>query len=252
MSHSDEEEEEDIVDVLRTTQSLNDKHVLYLINIFIVSMFGNEECIALIDSVFTTLYMKRSRPNSPKRVKESAASIERRRLSMATYFDRSDFNERDNRVVNNIRRHKSITIMPIHDSNHWSLLVYFNDHRQFYHFDSLSHYHQDYVIDVIHKLVDDKIITQIHENTITIMDCPAQLSDYECGQYVSMYLYAFLKTIQTENHTTRMRGRPHIYITDIEGFNQRLQEYVKSRCRECYRSTFIQILIGCIHEKRGY
>lgn len=243
-----EEEEKDIVDVLRAKQNLNDNHVLYILNLFIDSMFGNEACIAIIDSVFTALYMKKKRT-----AKETDVVIERRRRSMAVYFDRSDYSV-DNRVINNIKRHKSVTVIPIHTNNHWSLLVYFNDHRQFYHFDSFDHCHHDYVIDVIDKLVTDKIIVDVHNTKITVLDSTPQVDSYECGQFVAMFLYAFLKVIQNENNNRPVRRGTKlcICIDDIVHFNEVLQEYVSTRCKEANRMNFINILITQIHEKRGY
>ena len=280
-SEEEEEDKNDIVNVLRSRCELNDDNLVFLLKLFIEGMFGKEECISLIDPTFLTLYMKK-RFESPemakrKRTREDESAITRRLNAMKQYFDYADYDEQY-RVVRNFVSHKSITLIPLHHDAHWSLLIYFNDKRQFYHFDSyvkknakgdVRHYHYDFAIDVITQLVDDRIITQLHDNTITLLECPVQKDDFECGHYVIMYMCAFFKVLQQENEPiqtnapptvrvpaavlTRLRSmRPYVQMNNMTRFNETLQSFVTCACNEGQRGGFLKTLINHIHNKRGY
>ena len=163
------------------------------------------------------------------------------------------------------RRQGGITVIPIHDDDHWSLLVYLNAYRAFYTFDSYDAYHHNYVIRFIDKLGTDDILVSLRDETIVAIPCPRQRYLYECGQYVFMFVYSFftvwLDAVETRavvpvegtvrQQTRRVRKNRNCPV-DLPPFNEQLQSMILEKCKEKCRGVFITALNELIHERRKY
>jgi hypothetical protein len=154
---------------------------------------------------------------------------------------------------------RAITVVPIHTEDHWSLLLYFNEHRTFYGFDSLGAYHRDYMKDFMRTLCDDGILTDTDHTSIVWVPSRRQSMLYECGQYVFMFLYSFLKQVLLVLESrpplplgSQRRRHKSCLVLDTKRFDHDLRQYVAERCCEQYRMRFIASLIVWIHEKRQY
>lgn len=254
----------ELSDRLRSEVKLNAENIVYIIEVFVNSMFEGCNCISIVDPGFLPLYMKSYNSNCKKKRKlnheESEQTIEKRKITMASYFNDTDY-DTNGKVSCNFYNHKSITVIPIHDEEHWSLLVYFNDFKTFYHFDSLDPYHSDYVTNVLHKIVTDEIIKDTDNTNVIPVALDRQKYAFECGHYVFMCLYGFLKVVLAMNsnksrhkwlsrrNTLSLVLMPFIVINDIDGFNANLEYYIKEKCCENNRMGFINILIEWIHNK---
>ncbi len=203
----EEEEEDDVIDRIRAKQKLNASHIVYVIELLIEAY--NSAIISFVDPAFLTLYMTSKDPKPC--------------ADMMRYF-KGD-------------REKPITIIPVHDDDHWSLLIYVTRYNTFYYFDSLEEHHGDYVSQIIRKMAHDDIITEVRQTHLITMKSECQVHLYECGQYLFMFIYAFF--IEYNNSCATP-------------FDQRLQGYVLQSCRELHRQSFLRLLMAWIHEKRDY
>lgn len=200
----------DVIDSIRARQKLNASQVTYVIEM-LISASGID--ISLLDPGFIPIYM-RSNEMKP-------------RNTMARYFIGD--------------RQRSITVIPIHNNDHWSLLVYVSRLNVFYHFDSLDEYHDEYIVSIIKKMVADQIITATTDTQLVSIENEGQVSNYECGQYLFMFLYAFFTRYSTAHANTNR-----------ESLTCDLQAYVRESCREAHRQKFMLLVIHWIHESRGY
>ena len=268
----------DIVDIMRTKRWFGTSHVMYLIEFIQNELLRDVSGVMSIDSNFLSLYL--STPGIKSLIKnkkpdQERSTIERRRNSIYSYFSRDDYDRQGN-TIKNAKPPRSIVVMPLHDQYHWSLLIYFTDLREFYHFDSLiscdhtgahylaenhhcSHYHENYVANVLARLVADEIIEENNGITLTSITTPAQLHDYECGQYVALYWWVFCRRLQEENVpktrayyvNAQLRSIP-VIVHDGIGFRDRLQEAVFTLCGDAKRKIFVKNLIDTILRKRAY
>lgn len=207
------ETEMDVIDTIRAKQKLNASQVTYVLELLVGACGVN---VALIDPGFIPIYM-RSNETKP-------------RTTMARYFTGD--------------RQRPITVIPIHDNDHWSLLLYVSRFCTFYYFDSLDEYHEAYVTRVITKMVTDGIIVDTTQTQLVSIESEGQRSTYECGQYLFMFLYAFFTQYKAY-------GVSHTEM-DRSLFTGGLQSYVRESCCELHRQKFIRLVIAWIHESRGY
>ena len=205
------EEEDDVIDRLRSKQKLTASHIVHVIELFIQS---RSDTVALVDPGFLALYMKRPTPH--KHIN-----------TMIRVFSGE--------------RHRPIVLIPLHSDGHWSLLVYFARYTTFFYLDSLEEYHNAYVTRVLAKLVEDNVIIDVAATKMTTIKSEIQAFSYECGQYVFMFLHAFLLSHEADT-------LPY----DRDGFVNILQGCVRERCREQHRQAFIQRIVHWIHEERGF
>lgn len=202
------ETEDDVIDRIWSKQKLNASHIVQVIELLI-----RDRHISLIDPGFLSLYMKTNDSQS-------------KHVTTMRHFFRGD-------------KQKPVVIMPIHHSEHWSLLIYFARYTTFYYFDSLDEYHNDYVENILSKFVTDSVIKDVATTKLTTIKSETQSFNYECGQYVFMFLYAFL--FQLDKDT-----QPY----DREAYVSLLQEYVIQSCRETHRQIFIRRIIDWILKER--
>lgn len=253
-SDSDSSEEEisgdnggDIVDVLYARRKLDDRHILLVVQMLADEMFPEMPnprlCIAHIDSCFTELYMNPPVNND----------VRRRRIinHMATYF-----------AATNSEAAAAVTVIPIHDADHWSLLIYFNEQGVFYCFDSLGNYHREYKLSLLRRLCNDNILVRLRETRVMWVYSRRQDELFECGQYVFMFLYSFLRQlIPPPSPPLSYGGHPlqqqqqqyrRRLVDNIGQFEHALSRYVSKHCRPTNRLAFLRGLIAWIHEKRNY
>lgn len=239
----DEEGGGDIIDVLYARRNLDDCHILMVVQMLADEMFPEmpnpRHCIAHVDSCFTALYMDSPVNNDARRRRNTG--------HMATYFAADS--------------EASVTVMPIHDSDHWSLLIYFNEQGVFYCFDSLGDYHRDYKLRLLRRLCNDHILVRLRETRVVWVHSRRQAELFECGQYVFMFLYSFLRQLipppsdeqpvkQRQQQQQRQIRRRLVY--DIAQFEKALGHVVHKHCRPDNRLVFLRGLIAWIHEKRNY
>lgn len=201
----------DVVDSIRTRQRLNATQITDVLHLFVShNTFG----LALVDPALVTLYMREEVAG-----KQSAI--------MARYF-RGD-------------KQQPVTLIPVHHDDHWSLLIYVARYTTFYYLDSLSEYHREYVVKLMRKMMTDGVIANIDSTRVTTITSECQENSYECGQYLFMFVYAFL--VQYKQAQQQQ---------DVQSFADQLQVYVAESCRESHRQKFIRLIIAWIHDSRGY
>lgn len=210
----DEQDDIDVIDSIRAKQKLNASQLTYVIDLFINAYADKTTPVSLIDPGFLALYMKE------KEAGKNHATMMR--------FFKGD-------------KAKPITIIPIHDKEHWSLVVYLSRHTTFFYFDSLEEFHVNYVTRFINKLVFDNIVTDLENTMLTTIVSEQQAYSYECGQYVFMFLSSLFILY---NNTRPTNKGPR--------FEEQLQAFVKESCREKHRQSFIRTVIEWVHESRGY
>lgn len=81
-----------------------------------------------------------------------------------------------------------LQLMPVHDADHWSLLVRCHETRQWIHMDSLGRYHARYVTRLIDAL--DAHYGDAFERHSPRM--VPQATYWECGLYLLMYAWMVL------------------------------------------------------------
>ena len=238
---------QECLELLSKNERLNAENIIYIMNLLIDNMFP-EKYIVLIDPGFIPLYIKR-RINTVNN--DSHYVIEKRKDIMRYYFDHHQMNE-----------YHYITVIPIHNNDHWSILIYLNKHRIFYQFDSLSPYHNEYIGLFITSLVRDNII-DAHKTTLRRIKTIQQIADFECGQYIIMYLYSFLKVIMmiSNKEMKKYNNNTTLFITKQElerllytikedklrDFYKLLSKYTIIHCIEEYRNSFLSSLIKWIY-----
>lgn len=197
----------------------------------ILTLFINHFKIAsgnILDSQLITQYMKIS-PD----IEYLSHEEEKKLNKMKSYFRHSS------------QTNYVFTLIPIYYNHHWSLLIYFNQVRLFYHFDSLKGYHSQYMTDFLIKLGTHhilKIVKSHKDDTdydkIIYPECINQEYGYECGYYIMMYAYSFIicysnyfgSTITTDS-------------SNIREFNKILKNYIRKNCYEYYRKVFLYNLM---------
>lgn len=201
------ESEDDVIDRIWSKQKLNASHIVQVTELLI-----RKRHVSLVDPGFLSLYMTSDSPS--------------KHVTTMKHFFRGD-------------KQKPVVVLPINDSDHWSLLIYFARYTTFYYFDSLDEYHNDYIEKILSKFVSDSIIVDIATTKLTTITSECQSFNYECGQYVFMFIYAFL--IQLDKDV-----QPY----DREAYVYSLQSYVTESCRETHRQTFIRRIIDWILQER--
>lgn len=209
MNNIEEDDENDVIDRIRAKQKLTASHIVYVVEL-LIKAYG--ATVSLIDPGFIAFYMNADATNT-----KPCADMMR--------FFKGD-------------RQRPVTIMPIHDNNHWSLIIYVARYNTFYYFDSLEEYHNGYITRIMRKMVKDMIITDLWTTQITTIGSDTQAHSYECGQYLFMFIYSFF--VQYNQQPSAVP------------FTERLQSYVGESCRENHRQSFIRLVIAWIHESRGY
>lgn len=234
----------DIIDVLYARRKLNDCHILEVVHMLADEMFPEmpnpRQCIAHIDSCFTATYA------NPPPANNNNSAVRRRTVGhMATYFAPES--------------EAAVTVIPIHDADHWSLMIYFNEQGVFYCFDSLGDYHREYKLSLLRRLCNDNILVRLRETRVVWVHSRRQAELFECGQYVFMFLYSFLRqlipppNLQPQRQLTQKQRQYHRkLVDDIVAFEAALSRYVNKHCRPTNRLVFLRGLIAWIHEKRNY
>lgn len=206
----------DVVDSIRTRQRLNATQITDVLHLFVShSTIG----LALIDPALIALYMQEDQQQQQGGVGKQTAILTR-------YFGGD--------------KQQPVTLIPIHDSDHWSLLIYVARYTTFYYFDSLEEYHREHVIALMRKMMNDGVIANIGSTRVTTLMSESQVNSYECGQYLFMFVYAFLAQYKLAQQL------------DAQSFGDQLQLYVAESCRESHRQKFIRLIIDWIHDSRGY
>lgn len=99
-----------------------------------------------------------------------------------------------------------LQLMPVHDADHWSLLVRCYQTRQWIHLDSLRGYHTRYVSRLVDAL--DAYYGDAFERHSPRMVC--QEADWECGLYLLMYVWMVLRWVPTSDsllqHTEKYKN----------------------------------------------
>ena len=243
----DQEGGGDIIDVLYVKRNLNDCHILMVVQMLADELFPEmpnpRQCIAHIDSLFTSAYMDPPVNND---------ALRRRHVQqMATYFAPES--------------EAAVTVIPIHDENHWSLMIYFNEQGVFYCFDSLDDYHKQRKLALLRRLCNDQILVRLQETRVVWVHSRRQSELFECGQYVFMFLYSFLRLLTPPPHLQQLLqqqqrqnsgqsgpGYMRTLVNDINAFEAALAKYVRTHCRPDKRLVFLRGLIAWIHERRNY
>lgn len=203
-------DETDVVDQLRAKQKLSASNIVFVVELFT----RTRETLALIDPGFLALYL--------------ASTAASKHITTMTRFFSGD-------------RQRPVILLPLHNDGHWSLLIYVARYTTFFYFDSLDEYHDSFAVRVLTKFVEDGVLTNASEIKMMTIRSDTQAHSYECGQYVFMFLHAFLVSQSAE--------KPPF---DRDGFVNILQTCVRERCREQHRQVFIQRVIQWIHEERGF
>lgn len=172
----------EIYNIFRHNEKLNDNCVMQILYLFI-DQIDHNNYIDMIDSQSIKMFMlddNHLQFNSGKKI-------------LTNYFNKKD----------------NIIIMPLNNQNHWSVLIYISHYYQWYHFDSLlyhknsdndddsqdinndhsnKHYHCDFLIDFLSKLKSQNIFYFDGEkHNITHINTIEQENNWECGQYLLMY-----------------------------------------------------------------
>ena len=206
---SDSDNDDDIIDRIRTKQKLNASHIMDVLDLFIRAYSTS---ISLLDPGFVTLYMG------------EGEGVTKQRDTMMRYFSGD--------------KQRVVTIIPVHHMDHWSLVIHVTLYNTFYYFDSMGEYHNEYIMCMMSKFVSDGIINNLATTRITTIVSECQSHSYECGQYLFMFVYAFLVQYNV--------------VKGILDFDERLQVYVSESCREYHRQSFIRLVIAWIHDSRGF
>lgn len=82
----------------------------------------------------------------------------------------------------------SILLVPVHHSNHWSLLYYRTATGVWHHMDSLSPYHSHYVKEVMEVLSDKGYLISTNNDVVYFKRMPRQPQGWECGIYLLLYM----------------------------------------------------------------
>jgi Ulp1 family protease len=113
---------------------------------------------------------------------------------------------------------KTFILVPLHNNNHWSLLVMVPSLCCYHHFDSLGAYHHEYATRT--RLLIDPL-DQYHE--LVLVDsvvAPEQLSNWECGLFLLMYAYLQMQALESLSNEETLAKCWSRYIASISEHNR--------------------------------
>ena len=79
-----------------------------------------------------------------------------------------------------------VAFFPLHDNNHWSLLVMYRSKglNHLYHYDSVPGCHATHAIGVVSMLCEGGLLKEKEIRIHRVADFPVQKSTWECGWYL--------------------------------------------------------------------
>lgn len=231
----DSEEDNDIVDRIHAHEWLNSDDILLGIAVLTTFIFDASNWVTVIDPGMLATYADSKRKIA---YPDSAIAMERRRDTLTRKFEVMAPREK-------------LIVIPIYENDHWSVLFYMNLRRRFYFTDSMGEYHQNRISRIITDFLDDQFMEE-KGTTITFVKSRPQKHAYECGQYLFMFIYAFVKNIliaQRDHPPPSSHDFPIIkpLVSDIDLFDQTLTAFIYNNCCEETRPTFIGGFIQKIH-----
>lgn len=233
-------EEDDIIDRIYNRDWLTSDDILLGISVITTTIFGVGNWVTVIDPGNLACYIdSKEKTLFP----ESLLTSNRRRDTIANQF----------RLVP--PQGEKLIIIPIHDDNHWSLIFYMNLSRRFYCMDSMGEYHQRRIAKIMTNFLADSFMEKVGTK-ITFVESIPQAKGYECGQYIFMFIYAYIKTVllvQRDSTLTTKKGAVErlVQLEEIDDFDDRLNKFVYERCCEEFRKNFMLKFIQYIHSYLG-
>ena len=163
-----------------STESLIDSDVLFfLLREVLLTLSGsNGDEFCVIDPVIITFLIDSPQNNRKKRQSDENTLKE----------CKIEFEQAQSRDLT--------LLLPLHCSNHWSLMIYKPSWRQWYACDSAGAYHSQRQLACLDALDRLGLVSPVDRNIMIYTYLPRQPASYECGRYVLFYAFVVISNMK--------------------------------------------------------